>query len=406
MKKLLRRLIENKNTLLLFSIAILIVPFLLIRNQNPYGDEYVHLEQIKYFIEGKLQIVRGISKLPGYFLLIAFFSHTFNINELGGFRTISFLISILSILVYYKLVKKLDKKNAIITTIQYILLPISFPLLFLLYTESLSTLLVILSLYLAIRKRYLLASVVSLLSVGIRQTNIIWFLFIFILSYVLSNGYDLNLKKIKSYFSKSYFFLISISLFLVFIFLNKGIAIKDQLTTPSFQIHMGNVFWSLFLFLILFIPVNLVNLGKVKKLILKQNAVLIPAISFILISLFIFPNLNPMNSDPIHLKNNFLLFFHSGLLPKLTYLILLTYSVLSISSVKLVKKHYYLSYIFMFLSLVPFWLVVSRYVIIPFLLFNTFRKKESPIIEYLIVLIFLSLSLILFEGVLSRKFLL
>lgn len=399
--------INYRRTIIVSSLCLLlIISFLLIKNKMPYGDENPHLEQTILFMKGEYKLLTGFAKLPGYPAALAFLGSLININQIEGLRTISFLFAVSSIIIFYKLTRKIDPQNSLIKTFQYAFMPIQFIYLFLLYTESLSHLLILSMFYLAINKKYFYAGLVSFLSITVRQTNVIWMVMIFCYIYLKLKGSSLSLAKIFRVLRKTFLFSIVFILFAVFIYFNKGVAVEDAAATPSFEIHLGNIYWFLFLFFTIYLPLNFLNFSKNMSTIKTNYLVIFQAVIFFIFSLTFFYYYHPMNTDPEHLQNRFLVFFNSGLLPKIILTLIAIYSIISLSTVKLIKKEYYLIYPFSFMVLIPFWLISERYSILPLVLFNLVRKKEATKIEILITIYFLILSLLFLEAYLSRRYLL
>ncbi|KAG5513663.1 hypothetical protein PMAC_000701 [Pneumocystis sp. 'macacae'] len=154
---------------------------------------------------------------------------------------------------------------------------IQFPLLYfystLYYTDVLSTLLVFLSLYLTLRKQHKTSAMVSFISLTIRQTNVVWTLFLIsisifpphILDVKVTNteftvwnppAYNASLFGKKGYISlfqlliKQYNYIIKIiwpyivvvTLFAVFVVYNKGIVLGDK-TNHKIDIHLLQLFY-------------------------------------------------------------------------------------------------------------------------------------------------------------------
>ena len=111
-----------------------------------------------------------------------------------------------------------------------------------------------------------------------------------------------------------------------------------------------------------------------------------------------------MNTSWEHLRNRILLLYSSDLWKRTAFFIFISYTVLSLSTIKLIKKEYYLLYPFAFLSVFPFWLIESRYSLTAIILFMLFRKSGNRKLEYLILAIFAVFSLIFFKGYLNRDF--
>jgi alpha-1,2-glucosyltransferase len=284
-------------------------------------------------------------------------------------------------------------------TLQYVFFPILFPFFFLLYTDVFSLLLVITAFFFALKKNYNLTAIIGIASILVRQNNIIWLLFLYIFLYFQEYS-TINKEIIKNHIKKSWLFLLGFLAFAIFLFINKGIALGDEARHPG-GIFFGNIYFLLFLFFFLLLPFNLANLPKIIEKI-KQNKKIIPLLLAIFIFYFFtFQNTHPYNQPQysFFLRNQILLFFTSSLFLKILFLLPIAYSILSIWATKLPSKACYLIYPTAILYLLPSWLIEQRYYLIPFALFLALKEKKSNTVEYLTIIMYITLSLYLFWGI-------
>ena len=73
---------------------------------------------------------------------------------------------------------------------------------------------------------------------------------------------------------------------------------------------------------------------------------------------------------------------------------------------KLKCKELLLLYPLALLYLMPSWLIEPRYLIVPLLLFNIFRKPASERVEFALVMLFITASLYIFLGYQGNSFIL
>ena len=125
-------------------------------------------------------------------------------------------------------------------------------------------LLVLISLYAALENYEKTSALFGILSMAVRQNNIVWLFFIFLLLYVRRYGYNLKLNFFKEHLKNSWLFLIGFALFGIFLVLNKGIAIGDK-EYHTLSIYFGNIYLLLFLFFFLFLPLNISNFNKIMR---------------------------------------------------------------------------------------------------------------------------------------------
>ncbi len=388
----------SKKQLLLFMIIviILIVTFIFIRNTELLVDEKPHFAQIKVFSEGNTNINPDLTTIPGYHVLSAVIASVFSLTTISSIRLITLLYSLLFVFSAILVLNKVNKKTSKIKLLQIVFLPIIFPFLFLIYTDILSATLVLLTVYLMLNKKYTFAGLVDILSILIRQNNIIWLAFLAIYIYYENFGIKFNLEILRNALKKLWVFVAGFIGFIIFIIWNKGITMGDNLMHPSFSLHTGNIFFMLFIFFFLFLPMNIANFQKVLKIIKKKKTIIISLLLFV-IYLITFVNNHPYNIQwgEYFLRNRILIYFTSTIYLKILFFIPILYSVLSLSVTKLQKKSHYLIYLFSLLYLIPHWLIEQRYYIIPFMLFIIFKRNNTKWIEYITIIIYILTAYIL-----------
>lgn len=396
----------QKNILIIFAIvSFALSAILIIGDKNLHSDESAHLDQINLFHKGQLTLNPILTTIPGYHLLIATLSETISQPSLAYYRLLTTLLSLISIIVFYITAKKIDSKNKENTLLQYIFLPILFPFFFLLYTDALSLTLVILSFLFVLNKKYDLSAIASLSSILVRQNNIVWSLFLFTLIYFQENR-KIKFKNIISHLKNNFIYLITFFLFAVFIILNKGIAIGDKQAHPAGIFNLGNIYFILFIFAIIFLPFNLYKSKEIFKKINKNKKILVYILICLAFYLLTFKNTHPYNQSgyDFFLRNKILLFFTSSLLLKALFFIPIAYSCFSLSVTKLKNKNLYLLYPFTILYLLPSWLIEQRYYLIPFAFFILFAKRESKKEQYATIIYFIILSSAFIIGIRNNYF--
>src|SRR3989344_7470758 len=157
--------------IILFIISFL---FLKISNLPLYDDESAHYGQIKFFYEGNYRFYENISVIPLYHLTLSWSAKILRSDSVQILRTVSFIFSLFSIIIFYKLSTLLDFNNSVLKTAQFVFLPVFFPYRFLLYVENLAVLLLLISLYFLFQKRFFFSSLFLLMTVATKQIYIVW----------------------------------------------------------------------------------------------------------------------------------------------------------------------------------------------------------------------------------------
>ena len=397
---------QKKKILILFLVILLAstLAFLLIKDVNVLCDELTHYYQIRAFANGNFRQLPALTTIPGYHLFFAYLSKPFGQLSIPLTRFLSMIFSLLSVLLFFFISKNINPDSNLTRTMQYYFFPILFPFFFLIYTDVFSIFLILLSLYLVFKQRFYLSAIAGILSIFVRQNNVIWLFLILLLIYHHNYKFSISFSGLKIFLKHCWLYILGIIGFFIFVILNKGFAVGDVSHHPAFSFHLGNVFFMLFLFFFLFLPLNIANFNKIIGFIKQRKKILFLIIPFFIIYIFTFVIDHEYNHIEGFLRNFILLFFTSNFYLKVVFFIVVTYSILSLSVTKLYQKSLYLLYPLTFLYLIPSWLIEQRYYLIPFTLFMLFREKKSNLVEYSSIIIYIIFSAIFFWAIANRYF--
>lgn len=397
---------------LMALLAVTFLSFLFIKDHALIADEGNTYKAAVTLAESRLdpkvvlsRDTYSFSVLPTYAVLLAVLAGVLGPSA-AWMRLCTCLISLLSILAFFWAERRLHhKEDAGIRTWQYAFMPVLYPFFFLIYTEMPSLLFILLALNFALRKNGFWTAVFGLVSVLIRQNNIAWLMFFWAYLYVSENGFSLGFRSLAAFFSRSGVFIAGFMLFGVFVFLNRGVAIGDRSMHPDFSLHTGNIYFVLFTFFVLFLPLNIANLAKVAG-VLRKPGVWAALLVFFAVYLATFSNTHPYNQPRLacYLHNKILLYVSGGLWMKTLFFAMAAYAALSISVTRLTEKGHLLIYPAAFFFLLPSWLIEPRYYLIPFTLFLLFREKQKPLVEYFSVGYSICLSLALLQRIQHKLF--
>lgn len=401
----------SKRLLTVIILAISLISFLLIKDKYLLVDEGIHYRLIVkasafHFSSEFLDI----AELPGYAISIGTILHFLGISQ-SKTRLITTIFSLLSVLTFYFIAKKIDQKTSEIKTLQYFFFPILFIFFFLIYTDVYSLLFVLFTFLLILKKRYYWAGLIGFLSLLIRQNNLIWLGFfctyIFLDKYKLQN---IRIDNLTKYLKDIKIFIFSFIISIAFTLITKGGIISEsarQIHALSF--HLENIFFILFLFFFLFLPLNLANFSKIFQL-FKNKPLFFVLPTLLLLDIYLLYILtfkvdSPMNGPSTYFLRNILLnYMIENPLNKSIFFIPIGYSILSLCVTPLINKKHYLIYPFTFIFLGLLWLVEQRYYLIPFTFFLLFKKSQSFLIEYSTLAIYIFLAEIIFFITISGKF--
>jgi len=399
---------KHKNKLILLLILIIFISaFFYIKDRDLAVDEPAHHEQITKFMNKDFTLINHLTTIPGYHAFFALLTSALHISpKVSSIRLLSSIFSLISIFIFYILSSKIEKDKAKIKTLQYYFFPILFPFFFLIYTDVFSVLLVLISFYFLLKNKYDYAGLFGILSFLVRQNNVVWMVFMCGIIYYKNFGFKIKFEYIKIFLNNCIVFIMGFFIFLIFVIVNKGVSLGVQWVHPSFSLHMGNIYFILFLFFFLFLPLNISNFFKIIEFSKKNKKIIVAILCLFIFYMLTFVNnhiFNTMGGDHF-LRNKALIYFTSSLLLKAIFFLPIAYSILSLFVTKLKDKSFYLLYPFTALYLMPSWLIEQRYYLIPFALFILFKKEKTKLIEYSTIILYIILSIAIFYWIKNNIF--
>lgn len=383
----------KKNWIFIFFLGVAFLMWFIILFFGPanFVDENTHNRQIGRFLKGDYEILPSLTTIPGYHATIAFFAQFISHPSSKDIRLISFLLSVPSLWVFYAITKKLKVLNPLTKTLQFIFLPISFFYFPLVYTDIFSLLLVLLAFYFVLHKRYKLSALFSLASVLVRQTNIVWILFIWLYEYASINGFSISREKIVIYARRTIGHIAVFFAFIIFVWLNNGVAIGNRENQKA-GFYMGNIYFFLVMAGFLFLPVLITSLGKLDRAKLRRFLIFgIGAGALVTCSFILFPP--PVHEDNLKLhflRNIILNYGYHQYIWAYALAIFLGYTTLFLMKF---EKASFLLFPFIAASLLPSLLIEQRYAIVPMVFLLLLRKEAGRKTEFSLALYFIALSL-------------
>ncbi len=249
---------KNKAFVFLLGVALAIWLGIIFSEKSTHVDERTHNRQIHRFLDGKFEILPDLTTIPGYHVTIASFAKLTGAVSLQGMRLLSLGLALFSIGIFFLIARQLKAENPLVKTIQFIFLPLSFVYFPLLYTDIFSLLWVLLAFYFSLKKRYWSAAIFSLISLLVRQTNIVWILFFWVYIYLAENDWTFSSKKLLIHLRQTVGFVVVFAIGAFFLWLNKGIAFGDK-EMQQIGLYRGNLYFLLVVAGLLFWPTILFN---------------------------------------------------------------------------------------------------------------------------------------------------
>ena len=412
---------QSKSLLTLTSIGIaMLVIMSLILPLEMIADEFSHLAQIALFKASSYSTIPSLTMPPTYHLLVGEAAKALQIDFFSGIRIVSSALSFIAIILAWAYYKDQKSPFILLQSSQLFFSPLLWPFYWILYTDIPSLILTLLSLILFEKQRYTLSAFACLISLFFRQHNIFWVLLIWLMA-MEQTGCIKNLISIihgsrKSFAQKSIsaisqcvtssgIYVIPIICFLVFVYVNNGIALGDRQAQHFSGIYPLQIFSCLFTLGLLLLPLHISNTGQILKYL--KNHLWLPILLGILFVIYMktFKIEHAHNFQSDYFLRNWLLYFLDGhFWYKVAAFGLIALSLLSLIVTPLRKPSYYWLYPVTLLALLPVSLIEQRYYIVPFTFLMLFRKPKSITTESILLIWFIALSALITYGMSTMKF--
>jgi len=366
---------------------------------EPRVDEANHLGQIQRYLAGNYVTTSTAS--GGFHALAAMFARLSADSEEETIRLFVVLVSAATILSFRSLVQSFAPQAESMRTLQFALFPLLFPFWFLIYTDVLALLLLLLAVGALRWDRFPVSGILMMLSMAVRQSYVVWLALLGVWTAVTNADAPLG-QLVKRGLS----FGIAAILFVLFVVVNDGVAIGDRDSHPDMQFHIENLLFMLVCFFLTFLPLITSKIPQIARL--HPALLLAVSVSSVALLFGTFQVDHPYNdnvvTEDIFLRNVLLQAMTSSTLARVTASAAITFAVLSLCVIRLRQPIHYLIYPFAALSVLPVWLIEQRYYLPAFALFMVFRESASPGIERAILAINGVAALYLFAGIVEGRF--
>jgi alpha-1,2-glucosyltransferase len=399
---------ETQKTVAFFSLSFmtLVCGFFYFKNMLPLVDEQTNYLQILTIAREKTLFPNITTVAPGYHWIMAFFCSLFHSLNGLSIRFLNMVLSFVCVLVFFLLAKKINRNGAFQKTVLFFLFPILVPYFFLIYTDVVSVLFVTSAFLCAVSRRFRLAGLFCMLSVFVRQNNIVWAVFTAVYIY-LDNYYpQWRWKDVRKWAAGYSFLLLGPAALLFYFLVNKGLTFGDK-QYHHVSLTVENIYFCLFIAFFLFLPYHLSNTKKIFVL-LKQNRkiwLVLPAL--FLLHMFFFKAKHFYNSPEIFhhfLRNQVLGAMVKTQAAKAISFLPIACVLLSLRVTRFENKLFYLLYPFTILFLLPLPLIEHRYYFIPYTLFLLFKERDPLKIAIPTLVLYAIAAIYLLRGIKAEMF--
>jgi alpha-1,2-glucosyltransferase len=363
----------------------------------PLGDEPHHVAQIRLFLLERWVVTPALTTIPGYHALIALIARVVGLEDVAHLRVYSFAISLTTLCLIFSLARRAGDDREVERLLQIGLLPILFPMLFLLYTDVAALLVLVIALLLHERSKHIAAGLAATAALLVRQNYVVWLLFVASLTIA-------STREMRDVPRRLLGFALGLIAFGAFVLWNGGVAIGDRTMHP-FGLYLGNLYFALFVAFLLLLPLHIANAEKLVML-ARRPATLALLGAFFPLFLFTFTLDHPYNQPELNwfLHNRLLTVLVSSVWTKLGMFVGMSIALLSLAVTPLRTRAHRLVYLFAVLSLLPAWMIEQRYYLPPLVLFLLYRRQESLAIEWSLIAYEVLLAALLFTGVVRQSF--
>ena len=372
------------------------------------ADEAVHIPQIQDFLAGHFTASAGLAMLPGYHLLVAGVMKVLTLHSITSMRVISAVFGLASSVFFLGIRRSLGDASAFIYSSQFFFFPLLFPYYFLVYTDILSLALILAAMLLALKQRHVIAALILVASIGVRQNNVIWaaFLPLFFLWPSIDKQSFQQIALSKSTWRTLLPYALPIGAFFGYWAWHGSISASSKVAyeNPELSFHPGNVYFFLFLFLVLFPFQAWTGARKVFSTVRTK-----PWLAFVLIGAAASIKLrgSPDNYAfaDYFLRNAVIAFVHGGW-ARYAFGILVVLGFCSIAFTRFLLPQSWLLYPVCAFYLCSYWLIENRYNMIPFALWMALRQVDNDAAERWTMAGWFILSQVFVWGILSHRFML
>lgn len=350
----------------------------------PLPDEVAHYVHINWFDHGRFQIAWDIlTVLPGYHALSAAILWATDFRTLAGARLLNGVYGLLAIGAFHWMRRVNFGKADAAATLQFALLPILFPYDFLVFTDVLSLASVLAAGAATLRGRHLVSGALMIAALCIRQTNVVWLPLLAGLAVASDGGFVL--PPWRQAFVRAWPYAIGMILFLAYWAWNGSISLSKVQTTmhPDLSIHVGNVYFTLFLCALL-LPLHvLIGLKTfVEQVRARPWVIALPIAAFALYWMF-FRADHPYNLavEPWMLHNRIVVLSQSAWEWKAAFGLAAVAAACGLANTRLQPASAWMLYPLALVALASSWMIEHRYALVPMALWLVFRQRQNEKVE-------------------------
>jgi alpha-1,2-glucosyltransferase len=346
-----------------------------------YSDEVYHWPQIERFCKGDPKVDGALTTLPGYHVVSAFIGTLRDDCSRAAMRKLNGWWGLCTTFFAFLIVSALGSRQIASRTLSYYYLPFLFPYYFIVYTDVLALVPLLLALYLMLHRRWAVAGLVGAVSISIRQTNALVLVLLGLVALFEEDKARPFWQWAWSYLKKTWTSALGLIGFLVFVYKNDGVAMGDR-TAHEAGLHFGNVAFLLALVAVSALPVNLERIWRERRALARAGfavALLVLYLTYI----YLFRLEHPYNTHVKFLRNNLLMWVTPNPLTKTLFFLPVAIGFAALWVTPLTRPAYWAWVPMALVMLLPESLIEQRYAILPISIWMLTRRDGSATAETL-----------------------
>lgn len=371
------------------AVGLLLVGLASLAHTGVMVDEHLHYAQISSFHHGDGSLNPRITTFPTYHWLVAQALAWAEAPIWQASRWVSAASGLLLVLVAavawgWRLHG--DARVAALRAALVVLMPVLLPYVFLIYTDPLGLAFVLFAAWAAEARRWWLAALFIACAVAVRQTQIVWALWLLAL-YAIREAPALRTRAdwLRALSAIAPLGLV-LAAFAVFVVVNGGVAIGDRNAHPGDGLHDGNILFLLFVALVIFLPAHVAAAPAVVAMARRHPlACTAGAIGVFVWFVAGFEVDHLFNMLPGHLHNDVALWL-ARLENRVLVAVPVTWAALSMVALVDRGRETWAWVAATLVSLAPHWMIEHRYGIVALALWQVLRRPLDPAAEWMLAI--------------------
>lgn len=371
-------------------------------------DELAHTPQIKSILAGKTEHLSNITTFIYIHHVYAMMIDTLGLSDPIDFRWLNFAVLALLIITLAHICQAKYHQFPALMAAQLFFIPIAFPYYPLIYTDIIALFFLYWSYHHFRQSWHGSAAIFAALAVLVRQPSLVWLgCFAAMTFFARMEGVPIREKfsQLMPAVFKSLPYILVILAFLIYFYLNKGIALGDKLSHPI-SINITNFYFMVLVFLLVFLPLLLSRFKQVAELLNSHRWLWLVVVICWPIYILTFDVIHHYNDQSLNmfLRNLMINSINENMGLKALAFLASCYTVLAIISIKFKQAIYNWLYFFIPLSVIAMPLIEQRYYMVGMAFWQLSRNSLSRPIEMLQLIWMAAFAWLLYIGVANEWF--